>query len=166
MRIFYLANPTDVTNFIDDFVNSKYYRTNKIRIDCLVHFNWDQISPSFSSYLKHCLFSYWIRYKRAVYRLYILCLRTIFFLFRYINLFFLSVCSLYHEKFNISLLQIIEYASRYKYEVKNKFFISINIHRMISSEQSPLYTCKAHIFQVDPDTRKTWIPLSNGAGRK
>ncbi|CAF0811496.1 unnamed protein product [Rotaria sordida] len=30
-------------------------------------------------------------------------------------------------------------------------------------EQSPLYSCKAHIFQVDPDTRKTWLPLSNGA---
>ncbi|CAF3350889.1 unnamed protein product [Rotaria socialis] len=30
-------------------------------------------------------------------------------------------------------------------------------------EQSPLFTCKAHIFQVDPDTRKTWLPLSNGA---
>lgn len=36
---------------------------------------------------------------------------------------------------------------------------------MLSSrEQPPLFTCKAHIFQVDPDTRKTWIPLSSGAG--
>ncbi|CAF1640407.1 unnamed protein product [Rotaria magnacalcarata] len=31
------------------------------------------------------------------------------------------------------------------------------------NEQSPLYTCKAHIFQVDPDTRKSWIPLSIGS---
>jgi len=35
-----------------------------------------------------------------------------------------------------------------------------------SSEQSPLFTCKAHIFQVDPDTRKSWLPLSVGAGRE
>ncbi len=34
-----------------------------------------------------------------------------------------------------------------------------------SSEQLPLFTCKAHIFQVDPDTRKSWLPLSIGAGR-
>ncbi|CAF1257383.1 unnamed protein product [Rotaria sordida] len=34
---------------------------------------------------------------------------------------------------------------------------------MNMGEQSPLFTCKAHIFQVDPDTRKSWIPLSNGA---
>lgn len=34
-----------------------------------------------------------------------------------------------------------------------------------SSEQPPLFSCKAHIFQVDPDTRKSWIPLSNGASR-
>jgi len=30
-------------------------------------------------------------------------------------------------------------------------------------EQAPLLTIKAHIFQVDPETRKTWLPLSNGA---
>jgi len=30
-------------------------------------------------------------------------------------------------------------------------------------EQAPLFSCKAHIFQVDPDTRKSWLPLSNGA---
>jgi hypothetical protein len=32
------------------------------------------------------------------------------------------------------------------------------------SEQPPLFSCKAHLFQVDPDTRKSWIPLSSGAG--
>lgn len=31
------------------------------------------------------------------------------------------------------------------------------------SEQAPLLTIKAHIFQVDPETRKSWVPLSNGA---
>ncbi|CAF1130119.1 unnamed protein product [Adineta steineri] len=30
-------------------------------------------------------------------------------------------------------------------------------------QQAPLYTCKAHIFQVDPDTRKYWIQLSTNA---
>lgn len=35
-----------------------------------------------------------------------------------------------------------------------------------SSEQAPLFTCKAHIFQVNPDTRKSWLPLSIGAGMK
>ncbi|CAF0884031.1 unnamed protein product [Didymodactylos carnosus] len=30
-------------------------------------------------------------------------------------------------------------------------------------EQHPLFTCKAHIFQVDPETRKSWIQLSGGA---
>ena len=34
-----------------------------------------------------------------------------------------------------------------------------------SRGQPPLFTCKAHVFQVDPDTRKSWIPLSHGAGR-
>ncbi|CAF2666041.1 unnamed protein product [Rotaria sp. Silwood2] len=37
------------------------------------------------------------------------------------------------------------------------------MYTIYCSEQSPLYTCKAHIFQVDPDTRKSWIPLSIGA---
>jgi hypothetical protein len=32
------------------------------------------------------------------------------------------------------------------------------------SEQPALFSCKAHIFQVDPDTRKSWLPLSNSAG--
>ena len=40
----------------------------------------------------------------------------------------------------------------------------LEIALLSSSEQPPLFTCKAHIFQVDPDTRKTWIPLSSGAG--
>lgn len=35
-----------------------------------------------------------------------------------------------------------------------------------SSEQAPLLTCRAHIFQVDPETRKSWLPLSVGAGMK
>ncbi|CAF1457497.1 unnamed protein product [Adineta steineri] len=30
-------------------------------------------------------------------------------------------------------------------------------------EQLPLFSCKAHIFQVDPDTRKSWVPLSSSA---
>ncbi|CAF1527536.1 unnamed protein product [Rotaria sp. Silwood1] len=37
------------------------------------------------------------------------------------------------------------------------------MYTIYRSEQSPLFTCKAHIFQVDPDTRKSWIPLSIGA---
>lgn len=40
-----------------------------------------------------------------------------------------------------------------------------SMYPITSSEQAPLYACKAHIFQVDPDTRKSWLPLSNGAGR-
>ena len=33
------------------------------------------------------------------------------------------------------------------------------------SVQAPLYTCKAIIFQVDPETRKSWNQLSTGAGK-
>jgi hypothetical protein len=40
------------------------------------------------------------------------------------------------------------------------------MYSICSSEQAPLFSSKAHIFQVDPDTRKTWLPLSNGAGMK
>ncbi len=40
------------------------------------------------------------------------------------------------------------------------------MYAIYSSEQAPLFTCKAHIFQVDPDTQKAWLPLSNGAGMK
>jgi len=34
------------------------------------------------------------------------------------------------------------------------------------SEQPALYSCKAHVFQVDPDTRKSWIPMTTGAGKE
>jgi homer protein len=40
------------------------------------------------------------------------------------------------------------------------------MYRFYPSEQAPLFSCKAHIFQVDPDTRKSWLPLSIGAGMK
>jgi hypothetical protein len=40
------------------------------------------------------------------------------------------------------------------------------MYNIYSSEQAPLFSCKAHVFQVDPETRKSWIPLSIGAGRK
>ncbi len=49
---------------------------------------------------------------------------------------------------------------------KKTMFWFWSIDSISFSEQAPLLTCKAHVFQVDPDTRKTWIPLSIGAGMK
>ncbi|CAF0865563.1 unnamed protein product [Didymodactylos carnosus] len=37
------------------------------------------------------------------------------------------------------------------------------MHLEEMGEQHPLFTCKAHIFQVDSETRKSWVQLSIGA---
>lgn len=42
---------------------------------------------------------------------------------------------------------------------------NLSIRIFYFREQSPLFSCKAHVFQVDPDTRKSWIPLSNGSSK-
>jgi hypothetical protein len=166
----YLLNSTDVTNSIAYCINStKHYRNDKIRNDYIVQLTWDQISLSLSLVLLKALFIFIFntlqkKEQSTRYKLYAF---ERFFLFRYINLFFLSFC-----------LFVIPWKVQYFSLTDNRICISIQtwgteqifdfdqMHPICSSEQSPLYTCKAHIFQVDPDTRKSWLPLSNGAGMK
>lgn len=42
-----------------------------------------------------------------------------------------------------------------------KFFLSIVslLHPLLSREQ-PIYTTRAHVFQIDPSTKKNWVPAS------
>lgn len=99
------------------------------------------------------------------------------FSFRYINLFFLSVrYTIKKERLsNETNVQTFSLSlsftdnriciSRQTCGNETNLFYSF-MYRITSSEQSPLFTCKAHIFQVDPETRKSWLPLSIGAGRR
>ncbi|KAJ8936041.1 hypothetical protein NQ318_015447 [Aromia moschata] len=32
--------------------------------------------------------------------------------------------------------------------------------------EQPIFTCKAHVFHIDPKTKRSWMPASSTAGQK
>ncbi len=34
---------------------------------------------------------------------------------------------------------------------------------ILSKREQPLFSCKAHVFQLEPELKKSWIPLSSTA---
>ena len=36
-------------------------------------------------------------------------------------------------------------------------------YAIVYCREQPIFTTKAHVFQIDPDTKKNWIPASKSA---
>lgn len=87
---------------------------------------------------------------------------------RYINLFSRSVRYTIRRSIFFLIDNQVCISTRIWGEGKtNSFCRCVNIRVVtFSSAQAPLYTCRAYVFQVDPDTRKSWNQLSTDAGRR
>ena len=142
---------------------------NKVWIDCAVQFTLDWITlffPSLSLLLRFLFF---------------LARSIVYFCIKYVTKDETAWYSYLHLTANIPIQTAFSPSRRLAHILllsektcisirtwgkQEAVFVRLDLHLYRhSSEQPPLFSCKAHIFQVDPDTRKSWIPLSNGASR-
>ena len=58
---------------------------------------------------------------------------------------------------------LCEIRARYVYSVADMRCLWLHCYNTVFFSELPIFTTKAHVFHIDPDSKKKWLPLSTHA---